>query len=149
MGNFTQDLKIGERAQDFIIKELQSEYPGIKSMQGNFSNYDLVSDSGYTAEVKFDRMSRNTGKVGIEYEYNNYPSGIAKTTAMDWVHIYRFNSQWVYSKMKVADLKSFTKSNWKHLRKVTGGDYGAAKLVLISIPDFAERFSFKTINPIT
>lgn len=148
MGNFTQDLKVGERAQDFIIKELQTEYPGIKSMQGNFSNYDLISHSGYTAEVKFDITSRQTGKVGIEYEYNNEPSGIAKTTAMDWVHIYRFNSQWVYSKMRVADLKSFIKSNWKYLKKITGGDYSTTKLVLINIPDFAEHFDFTVINPI-
>ena len=65
MGNFSQDLKIGEKAENFLIKELQEELPGLKSTQGNFPDYDLISDSGYTIEVKFDAISRTTGNVDL------------------------------------------------------------------------------------
>ena len=65
MGDFSEDLKIGIKAQDFLIKELEGELPGLKSIQGNFSNYDLVSNSGYTIEVKFDIKSKLTSNVAI------------------------------------------------------------------------------------
>ena len=146
MGNFTQDLKIGQKAQDFIIKELELQFPGLKSVQGNFSNYDLISDSGYTAEVKFDIKSKLTNNVGIEYEYNKEPSGLAKTKAMEWIHIYFLQGSWVYSRIKTADLKAFIKSNWKYLKKLSGGDRNSSKMILINSEDFGDTFNYTPIR---
>jgi hypothetical protein len=147
MGNFAKDLKIGVKAQDFLIKGLSKELPGLKSIDGNFSNYDLVADNGYTIEVKFDRQSANTKNIGIEFEYDNQPSGIAKTKAMGWAHIFKHHDKWAYSRIKTHDLKAYIKNNWKHFRKVPGGDGRKARMVLIPVLDFMDEFSFRDINP--
>ena len=139
---FKDDVKLGEKAQDYIIKQLQLEFPGIHSMHGNFSNYDLVSDSGFTAEVKFDIKSKLTNNVGVEYEYQGKPSGLAKTKAMEWIHIYHLTNKWVYSRIKVHDLKAYIKNNWKYLRKLKGGDRNSSKMVVINTQDFADRFTY-------
>lgn len=141
MGDFAKDLKIGQKAQDFIIKRLQDELPGLKSIDGNFSSYDLVADSGYTIEVKFDRESEHTKNIAIEYEYDKHPSGLAKTKALEWLHIYYLDG-WVFSRIKVGNLKAFIKNNWKDLHKTQGGDYSKAMLVLINKTDFANTFDF-------
>lgn len=146
MGNFSQDLKIGEKAENFLIKELQEELPGLKSTQGNFPDYDLISDSGYTIEVKFDAISKTTGNVGFEYECNNHPSGLASTKAMEWIHVYYLIDKWVYSRIRTNNLKSFIKDNWNELKKVKGGDRNSSKLILIDSEDFANNFPYKEIS---
>lgn len=146
MGDFSEDLKIGIKAQDFLIKELEGELPGLKSIQGNFSNYDLVSNSGYTIEVKFDIKSKLTSNVAIEYEFNNNPSGLASTKAVEWIHIYYLKDKWVYSRIKTDNLKAFIRNNWKELRKLKGGDRNDSKLILIKTEDFANNFPYKEIS---
>lgn len=145
MGEFTKDLKIGQHAQNYIIKELSEELPGLKSIQGNFSNYDLVSDDGYTIEVKFDIKSKLTDNIAIEYEYNRKPSGIAKTKAIEWIHIYYMDDGWVFSRLKIHTLKEYLRSNWKYFKKLEGGDNNSSKIVLIPIDDFADVFNFVRI----
>jgi hypothetical protein len=146
MGNFAQDLKLGVKAQEFIVKELQMELPGLHSVDGNFSNYDLISSTGYTIEVKFDYISKNTANVGIEYEYNKKPSGIAKTKALDWLHIYFYKDNLVYTRVHSTELKAYIHNNWKCLKKVNAGDNDASKLVLINKEDFINAFGFTTVN---
>lgn len=142
---FKDDVRIGEKAQSYIIKQLELEFPGIHSMHGNFSNYDLISDSGFTVEVKFDIKSKLTNNVGIEYEYQNNPSGLAKTKAMEWIHIYYLIDKWVYSRIKTHDLKAYIKNNWKYLKKLKGGDNNSSKMVIISTQDFADSFNYLPI----
>ena len=145
MGNFIEDVKVGEKVQDFIIKELHDEFPSLKSQHGNFANYDLVSEDGYTIEVKFDRGSANTGNVVIEYKYDGEPSGISKTAALEWVHVFSHHSKWAYCRIKVRELKAFIKNNWKYLKKVEGGDAYKSKMVLIPVNDFMDTFPYKNI----
>ena len=146
MGDFSEDLKIGIKAQDFLIKELEGELPGLKSIQDNFSNYDLVSNSGYTIEVKFDIKSKLTSNVAIEYEFNNNPSGLASTKAVEWIHIYYLKDKWVYSRIKTDNLKAFIRNNWKELRKLKGGDRNDSKLILIKTEDFVNSFPYREIS---
>lgn len=146
MGDFSEDLKIGIKAQDFLIKELEGELPGLKSIQGNFSNYDLVSNSGYTIEVKFDIKSKLTNNIAIEYEFNNNPSGLASTKAVEWIHIYYLKDKWVYSRIKTDNLKAFIRNNWKELRKLKGGDRNDSKLILIKTEDFVNSFPYREIS---
>ena len=145
MGDFQKDLELGVRAQEFIIKQLQPEFPSIKSIPGKFSNFDLKSNSGYTAEVKYDRVSKRTQNVGIEFKYNNKLSGISTTTAIEWIHIYHLKDNIVYSRIRTHDLKAFLRSNWDKLVKVDGGDDGKSRLTLISVSDFTNRFDYTTI----
>lgn len=145
MRNFKSDLELGQKAQDYIIKTLSSQHKGLKQVEGNFKEYDLVADDGYTAEVKFDILSRQTQKVGIEYECNNSKSGIAKTKAYEWIHFFKLYNDWVYSTIKTDSLKSFLKSNWNSLDKVNGGDNSTSKMVLVSVYDFADTFGFQKV----
>jgi hypothetical protein len=142
MKNFEDDLNTGIRAQNFIIKQLEKEYGKMKSSEGNFKDYDLINDKNYTFEVKFDLLSRETGNVGIEYSCNNQKSGISATKANGWIHIYFLDNRWVYSKMDVTELKNFIKENWDYFKKVVGGDGNRAKIILIPIKEFANKFDF-------
>jgi len=146
MSNFEDDLKLGIRAQEFIVNTLQKELPGLHSIDGNFSSYDLISDSGYTVEVKFDYLSRRTPNVGIEYLYKGYPSGISKTKALDWIHIYFLNDKLVYSRIRSTELKAYIKSNQEYLTRVPAGDNKASKLILINKQDFTDKFGYIEIT---
>ena len=145
MRNFKSDLQLGEKAQDYIIKAKSKEHKGLKQVEGNFKEYDLIAEDGYTAEVKFDILSRETQKVGIEYECNNQKSGIARTKAYEWIHFYKLYNDWVYSTVNTSSLKSFLKSNWNSLDKVNGGDSNTSKMVLVSVYDFADTFGFEKV----
>lgn len=138
---FKTDLSIGERAQDFAISVLKEEFPGIRQIKGDFADYDLIADNGYTIEVKFDKESRKTGNVAIEYLYKGRPSGIAKTKAREWLHIFYLDG-WVYARAKTLDLKHYIKSNRKDLVETDGGDNHLSKLILINKEDFVNRFGF-------
>ena len=141
---FKQDLQIGQKAQEYIVKQLSKEFKGIKSVPGLCSDCDLIADNGYTIEVKFDLKSKLTNNIGIEYRYKGKPSGIAKTKSQEWVHIYYLNG-WVYSRIKVNDLKAYLKSNWGYLPKLKGGDNNNSKMVIVKSEDFANRFGFMPI----
>lgn len=146
MGNFQKDLETGARAQDLIISQLSKEHPGLHQVQGNFKDFDLIADDGYTAEVKFDALSRKTQRVGFEYECSGKKSGIANTKSFEWVHIYKLYNDWVYSKMKTSDLKAFLKSNWNSLEKVCGGDNNSSKMALVSVYDIGDSFEFTRLS---
>lgn len=146
MGNFKKDLNTGERAQNYIISQLKDLHKGLKQVEGSFKDYDLVASDGYTAEVKFDRLSEKTNRVGIEYECFGKKSGISVTKAYEWVHVYKLYNQWVYSVIPVTELKAYIKNNWGYLKKASGGDEGTSKMVLIPVQDFAEAFGFYPIT---
>jgi hypothetical protein len=141
MNSFKEDLELGVRAQDFIIKQLSPQLRGLNAVEGYFKEYDLISDDGYTIEVKYDRLSKDTNNIGIEYECNHKPSGIASTKAIEWVHIFHYNKQVVYSRIKAQDLRAYIDSNRSYLPTARGGDGGRAELYLINKDDFVTRFT--------
>ena len=146
MGSFQKDVKLGEKAQDIIAQKLREEFPTIKSIKGRPYEYDLCTNDGYTIEVKFDIKSRLTGNVGIEYRYKTKPSGIARTHAMEWIHIYYLNDTLVYSRASVGSLRAYIKSNWEFLDKKDGGDNNNSKMVLITVEDFSTVFDFSPLE---
>lgn len=139
MGNFEKDLAIGEKAELFIAGLLSKECPTIGKIQGYNIYKDLFDKSGYSAEVKFDRESKKTGNVAIEYRYKGKPSGISTSKAYEWIIIY-FNHEWIYSRIERVRLMAFVKANFEHLKKVKGGDNNQSSLVLIGTPLFSETF---------
>ena len=142
MDNFQKDLKTGGRAEEFIISQFEKQHKGLRQGFGNIKGYDLIADDGYTAEVKYDRLSAKTQKIGFEYECYGKESGIAKTKAVEWIHIFKLYDQWVYCAIPTPSLKSFLKSNWEFLQKAQGGDNNASKMVIVSVYDFADAFSY-------
>ena len=142
MGDFNSDLTTGQKAQNYIINQLGDLHKGLRQVEGSFKDYDLVADDGYTAEIKYDILSRKTNKVGIEYECFGKKSGIATTKAYEWIHFYKLYNQWVYTVVPTIDLKAYIKNNWEYLKKASGGDKGTSKMVLIPVQDLAEAFGF-------
>lgn len=146
MDNFKRSLELGGRAQKYIIKHHSKDHKGLRQVEGNFKDYDVIADDGYTAEIKYDILSEKTGNVGFEYHCFGKPSGIATTKALDWIHFYRLNGKLVYSIVRVNDLKSFLRSNWKSLDKKKGGDYNCSKMVVVPALDFADHFSYLPVK---
>ncbi len=139
--SFNSDLNTGLKAERAVIKRLQKEMPTLKQVQVG-SDYDLIDDDGYTIEVKYDKLSERTGNVGIEYLYKGKDSGLSATKAMEWVHIFFLDGEWVFARIPVSKLKSYIRSNWEYIKKVDGGDDLLAKMALISSDDFANTFSY-------
>lgn len=135
----------GHKAEEFVVKQLSKKHKGLRFVEGKCKEYDLIADDGYTVEVKYDILSKNTGRVGIEFECDSKPSGIETTKAIDWVHIYKLYDNWVYSIIPVANLRAFLRSNKDFLTTASGGDC-SAKMYLISVHDFADHFSFFSVK---
>lgn len=142
MEKFEEDLKLGERAQKFAEKILSREFKRITHIPGNFKPYDILADD-FKVEVKFDRLSKDTSNVGIEYECNNKPSGISATKSDEWFHIFYYNGELYYSRIPTHKLKAWLRVNWKYLEKTSGGDRNLAKIILIPIEDFITHFEFR------
>lgn len=146
MTKFNDDLTIGHKAEDYILSQLKEEFPSIKRFKGYNKDFDLVTVDGYSFEVKFDRISKDTKRVGFEFECNGKPSGIKSTKANEWIHIYYLYDKWVYSRVAIKSLKAFLRNNKEYLQIAEGGDNNASKMALVSVYDFSETFSFTPIN---
>lgn len=142
--SFDTDLKIGERAERFLLEKLREEFPTLKKIEGYNPEYDLIDDNGYSFEVKLDMRSKTSGNVGIEYRHNGQPSAISTSKAMEWVIIYYFNT-WRYTRIKTTLLRAFIKNNWEYFAKFSGkGD--KSSLVLIPTKEFEDYFFCSDIN---
>ena len=140
------DVDRGERAEEFIRKELEGELGSLKKMEGKFKDYDFITPDGYTLEVKFDEISKTTGNVGIEYLCNGELSGISCTKADEWVHIYYYPPYWVYSRVPVSKLRGVLKANESIFQKTKGGDGDRVRMVLLTVELFTDLFGYKIIK---
>lgn len=142
--SFEHDLKLGERAERFVVNQLREKIPTLRKVEGKNPDYDLIDDKGFTIEVKLDIKSKETGNVGIEYRHRGKPTAISTSKAIEWVVIY-YNNGWRYIRVPTIELRSFIKSNWKYLSKIKGeGD--KSSLVLIPIETLERHFIFKEIS---
>ena len=146
MGNFSEDLKIGEYVQDFLIEELAGEFGKLKASEGEFSDYDLISEDGYTFEVKFDRSSRSTKNTAIEFRYKGRESGICSTKAIEWIQVLYNEDKWVYCRIPVENLRNFLRNNWEFFKTIMGGDDKQSALILVNKDIFLNEFEFKEIK---
>lgn len=135
----------GEKAQARAIEWLKGEHPTIRSVEGDVSGYDLIDDNGYKVEVKLDLASINTENIAIEFSSMGKKSGLAITTADDWVHIFNYMGRWVYVVANVLDLKSFIGNNWSYLHKVDGGFNKYSKMVLVPKSLVVENFNYFSV----
>jgi hypothetical protein len=145
MNTFENDLKVGQRAEEYVLEQLKSEHPGLKRVYGMSLHSDLEDEDGYTVEVKYDIRSKDTGNVGIEYRHRGVLSAISVSKATEWVLVYFLNGVgWVYTKVKTNDLRAFLRNNWKYFKKFKGsGD--KSDLVLVATTLLAENFPYNKI----
>ena len=146
MTKFNDDLTTGHCAEEYVLSQLKKEFPTLKQVKVKNKDYDLVDDSGYSFEVKYDILSKDTGNVGFELECYGKPSGLKATKANEWIHIFYVHGKWVYTRVAVGSLKSFLKSNKDYLKVVMGGDNNASKMVLVDAYVLTDIFSFWPIS---
>ena len=96
---------------------------------GYFPNYDLRNrDGSLTYEIKLDSLSKLTGRMCFELEYNGEPSGLTSTKALFWLHVVPISAtellvhQYLVSSLREA-IKGYTLQY--------GGDYRRSKFVCI------------------
>ena len=97
-------------------------------LKGETKFHEMLSNS--KIEVKFDRMTRKTGNVYIEFESRGKPSGIRTTQADYWVYYIQDEECFVISTKRL--IYKIVKLN---PRRVRGGDNNTSVGFLIKLTD--------------
>lgn len=144
---FKQNLNYGGRGEDRAEEILKPYFPTVrnknKEIEGVFKDYDLIDDNGVTFEVKTDTTSKKTGNVAIEFESWGKPSGIARTKASLWFHMYWDGSNWVWTCCSVDLLRNYIEL--KKPVKRQGGEENKSWMYLVNAGQFAKKFGCEKI----
>lgn len=88
-GRFFEDRALGkdiEQACALALRLLTHHKRAVPVPLGLLPGFDIEDEgTGRRFEVKGDLHSRKTGQFVVEHEYGGKPSGVAVTTADDWV----------------------------------------------------------------
>ncbi len=142
--SFKKCLEEGQRAEKYIASIIEREHGRVE--YNDNGDYDIRAENGYTAEVKFDKLSIRTENIGFEYRYRGLPSGISTSKAMDWYQIF-YSGSWVYLRVQVSELRVFVKNNYDYLRRVKGGDDNMSDLILVDKDIILDTFLVFSISP--
>ena len=86
MGKFKDDLNIGQKYEEIILKRAKRDFPLAYIQKGKFKYWDInIPEVNITLEVKYDERNQTSGNILIEFECNDKPSGITTTKADFWV----------------------------------------------------------------
>lgn len=140
---FDLDLIVGHDFEQFVLWFVRKKYPKASGVEGFFPWYDIyVPERNKHIECKFDRMSKKTGNLAIEYECRGKKSGISTTDANIWAIGY-YDKEWKMMMVPVEILKGACQNKFS----VTGGDDGAAKMYLLN-PQSLTREPGVKVHPI-
>ena len=147
MTNFDECLKAGEYYQNHYLEELDLSDFDVEMAKGNFKDWDIKftqKSSGRTLyyEVKSDMRAKTSGRLAIEYSYNNLPSGINATKAHYWVHYIPTTNTYYF--LTVKRLKEIISEN--DTFSISGGDGGRSKMYLVPV-EWLEDYKMSTLNP--
>lgn len=123
-----KDFSDGDKFEEYVLGKVREKYPDATKTEGYFPDYDINIPSKETLECKFDRLSKTTGNVAIEYQYNGKPSGIDHSKATMWVIGY-WNDRWKYAYVPVEELKKACKK----CKTVSGGDRMSSRMYLLPV----------------
>lgn len=141
---FRKDLKEGHDFEDSICEFVQIKYPKAHRIKGYFKGYDIfVPEKEHKIECKFDRGSKETLNIAIEFECNKKPSGIATTEATHWIQKY-YDNGWKLAIGRVEVFRELCKGQ----RIVNGGDGWRSKLYLIPKTLIIKQKGIKIRRPI-
>ena len=86
MGKFKDDLNIGQKYEEIILKRAKNNFPLAYIQKGKFKYWDIyIPEVNIALEVKYDLRNQTSGNIAIECECNDKPSGITTTKADFWV----------------------------------------------------------------
>jgi hypothetical protein len=131
---FDLDLNFGQQGEEWIRTLLDSQWKckGCGGVQG------------CTVEIKRERdMWHSTGNLFFEFEWNGKPSGFKATKADWWIHILTLNG---HNKGALIIPVSMLRVGLRKLvsegvaRVTPGGDYNAARGVLLPLGQFYKLF---------
>ncbi|MDB4448207.1 hypothetical protein N9119_03130 [Roseivirga sp.] len=111
--DFGHDLLVGQVAEQFLGDLLQNK----------------------KIEVKHDKIAHRSGRVFIEYECRNKPSGITTTNADFWAFVFTTGPILIVSKDRLTSLCNKAYEN-SHVFK--GGDNNSSKGFLINLTDLIQ-----------
>ncbi len=144
MGKFEDDLTKGKKAEEYICKFLHKWFPRASVFYGKKKEYDIdIPEIIETMEVKYDRLSKKTGNVAIEFEFCGKPSGVNATTANKWCIVFGKEDGWFFCFVAVDKLKKLCENK----RAVSGGDDYLAKMYLLPIAELLTLEGLK-IHPV-
>lgn len=121
---FFKEIKIAKRAEEYVANLLN----GSLSEEGN-KDYDIILQNGKTVEVKFDKLSKKTGNVAIEYQAYENKTGIARSGADYYFIIFYYKVCWVGA-LVLKDVLLDMISNIEY-KDSFGGDNKATKMKLV------------------
>jgi hypothetical protein len=138
MGIFLDDLKEGEAVEVEVAARLASFWeprgylPVLKEREKSH-DIKLVHPSNrpILIEIKYDRESKRTGNIAIEFQCSGKWSGLATTKADFWVFKYWDRDSWHYRAVATSVLMA----KWRSRRypAVYGGDECRARMVLVPV----------------
>jgi hypothetical protein len=84
---FQRDLKIGQEVEKEVLKMVQKKYPDAYIIEGYCKEGDIHIPEPHDkyVEVKADFMSKKTGNIVVEVEFNGVPSALSTTKSYRWV----------------------------------------------------------------
>lgn len=146
---FKIELSPAKRAEKWAKEVLEEKFGTVMMAEDNEVSFDLlIRKTGETVEVKYDKMSRNTGMVAIEYESYGKPKGIARTTAnyyfivcfdRSWSEIIKGikkKGMWIGVLIETTYLKELLKT--RKFKRIMGGDNYATKSIIVPVDDIRE-----------
>ena len=85
--NFQKDLAIGKKIERQVLKMVREKYPEAYIVNGYTKSGDIYipPPEDKWIEVKYDPMSKQTGNIVIEVEFNGKPSALSTTKSYWWV----------------------------------------------------------------
>jgi hypothetical protein len=140
---FYKELPIAQRVERYVCDLLKGELTQEGDKDG-----DVLLPDGRKVEVKYDKLSKKTGRVAIEYEAYGNKKGIEQTEAYfyfivcydrTWSEIVdgiRLDGWWIGVVIKTETLLSMVKQI--PFRDTPGGDNNATKMKLVPIEDIRE-----------
>jgi hypothetical protein len=141
---FENDLAQGRDAEDYICGFLHRWFPSAFVFVGKNKEYDIdIPEKEEKMEVKYDRLSKETGNVAIEFAYCDKPSGIEATIANRWCIVFGKEDGWFFAFIDIDILKGLCSGK----RVVNGGDGNMSKMYLVPVVDLLEH-PFIKIHPL-
>lgn len=126
---FYKDLKMGQSVEEEVLQWCLPHDNNTRFAPPKTKGFDIVLPTlDKTIEVKYDKYSKSSGNIAIEYSYKNQPSGIQSTTADAWV-IKLWNEDWEFWSFKTKDLTKLCKT----CRRIGGGDGMASMMFLVPV----------------
>jgi hypothetical protein len=137
---FKEALKAGEEIEYKLLERIKRKYPKAKKVAGKQSKYDIfIPELGGGIEVKADFMSKKTGNIVVEIEFNGKPSALSVTEAFMWVFFTGDKYLFIYPNM----IKScITENNLKIREFIGDGDTVSKKAYLVKqdlLSNYAEK----------